>query len=115
MVSPEDAHAGMSRAERASKVHVNARRTPGLRRSRGGLSQRHHHDKAGTTMWNLISCYLSGRHDYHVRCAPGAIFLACTHCGKRSMGWELRAQEPIAARIPVSSGPHHLSTHAHSR
>jgi hypothetical protein len=67
-------------------------------------------------MWNLISCYLSGRHDYQVRCAPGAIFLACNHCGKRSMGWELRAQTPIEARVPVTAGPpRHIQAHAHSR
>jgi hypothetical protein len=68
-------------------------------------------------MWNLISCYLSGRHDYQVRCEPGAIFLACNHCGKRSMGWELRAQNQMDARVPVpvTAGPRHVASHAHSR
>ena len=68
-------------------------------------------------MWNLISCYLSGRHDYQVRCEPGAIFLACHHCGKRSMGWELRAQNQMDARVPVpvTAGPRQVASHAHSR
>jgi hypothetical protein len=71
-------------------------------------------DEMGPTMWNLISCYLSGRHDYHVRCEPGAIFLSCTHCGKRSMGWELRAQAQIDVRVPVTAGSRHVANHAHS-
>ena len=70
-------------------------------------------------MWNLISCYLSGRHDYQVRCVPGAIYLCCNHCGKRSMGWELRAQAQVDARmtvpVPVASGSRHVAAHAHSR
>jgi hypothetical protein len=40
-------------------------------------------------MWNWLNCYLSGRHDFGVTCEPGAIFLRCIHCGKRSGGWEL--------------------------
>jgi hypothetical protein len=70
--------------------------------------------QSGIDMWNLISCYLSGRHDYQVRCEPGAIFLTCNHCGKRSMGWELRAQAQIEVRVPVTSGQH-VVTHAHGR
>jgi hypothetical protein len=71
-------------------------------------------------MWNLISCYLSGRHDYQVRCVPGAIYLCCHHCGKRSMGWELRAHAqgdavmPMAVPVPVTNNPRHASAHAHS-
>jgi len=38
-------------------------------------------------MWNLFNCYLSGRHDFGMWCEPGAIFLRCVHCGKRSPGW----------------------------
>jgi hypothetical protein len=38
-------------------------------------------------MWNLLNCYLSGRHDYGMWCEPGQIFLRCMHCGKRSSGW----------------------------
>jgi hypothetical protein len=44
-------------------------------------------------MWNWLNCYLSGRHDFGVTCEPGAIFLRCIHCGKRSSGWELRGYQ----------------------
>jgi hypothetical protein len=48
-------------------------------------------------MWNLFNCYLSGRHDYGMWCEPGAIFLRCIHCGKRSSGWsvEPKMQTPV--------------------
>jgi hypothetical protein len=39
--------------------------------------------------WSLLNCYLSGRHEYAVGCEPGAIFLHCLHCGRRSPGWSL--------------------------
>ena len=54
-------------------------------------------------MWNLFNCYLSGRHDYGMWCEPGAIFLRCMHCGKRSSGWAL-APKPVLAveRAPVA-------------
>ena len=66
-------------------------------------------------MFNLLNCYLSGRHDYGVSCEPGVIFLRCIHCGKRSTGWELQATavrqqttgtaSRLAARVvPFSSG-----------
>jgi hypothetical protein len=42
-------------------------------------------------MWNLLNCYLSGRHEFGVWCEPGAIFLRCVHCGKRSPGWSIDA------------------------
>jgi hypothetical protein len=38
-------------------------------------------------MWKWLNCYLSGRHEFGVWCEPGAIFLRCMHCGKRSSGW----------------------------
>jgi hypothetical protein len=52
-------------------------------------------------MWNLFSCYLSGRHDYGMWCEPGAIFLRCVHCGKRSCGWAVEAKRtaPPVARV----------------
>lgn len=40
-------------------------------------------------MWNWFNCYLSGRHEYGMWCEPGAIFLRCVHCGRRSSGWAL--------------------------
>ncbi len=55
-------------------------------------------------MWNWLNCYLSGRHDFGVTCQPGAIFLRCIHCGKRSSGWALKGQQgplrPAKAHIP---------------
>jgi hypothetical protein len=49
-------------------------------------------------MWNLLNCYLSGRHEFSVWSEPGAIFLRCIHCGKRSSGWSIGA----AAHLHVS-------------
>lgn len=49
-------------------------------------------------MWNWFNCYLSGRHEYGVWCEPGAIFLRCVHCGRRSSGWDLAE--------PATSGTH---------
>jgi hypothetical protein len=40
-------------------------------------------------MWNVLNCYLSGRHEYGPWCEPGAIFLRCVHCGKRTSGWSI--------------------------
>ena len=63
-------------------------------------------------MWNWLNCYLSGRHDYGVSCAPGAIFLKCIHCGKRSGGWELNgrrgALKPAKADLVESLPRLHL-------
>ena len=54
-------------------------------------------------MWNLFNCYLSGRHDYGMWCEPGAIFLRCMHCGKRSSGWALAPKPAVAVqRAPVA-------------
>lgn len=57
-------------------------------------------------MWKWFNCYLSGRHDYGMSCEPGAIFLRCMHCGKRSTGWTVdprHAQPPAApARSPAA-------------
>jgi hypothetical protein len=44
-------------------------------------------------LWNLFQCYLSGQHDFGVRCDPGEIYLRCIHCGRRSAGWALSAAE----------------------
>ena len=51
-------------------------------------------------MWNWLSCYLSGRHDYSAWCEPGAIFLRCINCGRRSSGWSLEAKPPGRAILP---------------
>ena len=55
-------------------------------------------------MWNLFNCYLSGRHDYGMWCEPGAIFLRCVHCGKRSSGWAVTA-EAGRGRAACARGP----------
>ncbi|HEV8209328.1 MAG TPA: hypothetical protein VGP77_04370 [Vicinamibacterales bacterium] len=52
-------------------------------------------------MWNLISCYLSGRHDYGMSCESGAMFLRCVHCGKRSSGWVVDAKFHTPVSRPV--------------
>jgi hypothetical protein len=56
-------------------------------------------------MWNLFNCYLSGRHDYGMWCEPGAIFLRCIHCGKRSSGWsvEPKMQAPAPHKAVVAA------------
>ena len=58
-------------------------------------------------MWNWFNCYLSGRHDFGVWCEPGAIFLRCVHCGRRSPGWSMNAagqSAPIASPQTVVAG-----------
>ena len=57
-------------------------------------------------MWNLINCYLSGRHDYGMWCESGAMFLRCVHCGKRSSGWAVEAKfHTTAPRVAVTRAP----------
>jgi hypothetical protein len=59
-------------------------------------------------MWNWFNCYLSGRHDYTTWCEPGAIFLRCIHCGKRTTGWELNTKShahPQPATAVVAPAP----------
>lgn len=51
-------------------------------------------------MWNWFNCYLSGRHEYGVWCEPGAIFLRCVHCGRRSPGWAIDAKAQSATTLP---------------
>jgi hypothetical protein len=58
-------------------------------------------------IWNLFSCYLSGQHDFGVRCEPGEIYLRCIHCGRRSPGWALKGThheaEAPARATPVNT------------
>ena len=56
-------------------------------------------------MWNWFNCHVSARHEYGVRCEPGAICLRCVHCGRRSPGWSVDAK----AVMPVE-GPRRLGT-----
>jgi len=62
-------------------------------------------------MWNWFNCYLSGRHEYGKWCEPGAIFLRCVHCGKRSAGWSLgppaHAPAPRPSSEPVTPSTAH--------
>jgi hypothetical protein len=51
-------------------------------------------------MWNVVSCFLSRRHDYGVWCESGTIFLRCVHCGKRSDGWAVHAKGATARSQP---------------
>jgi hypothetical protein len=50
-------------------------------------------------MWTWFNCFLSGRHDFGVWCEPGAIFLRCIHCGKRSSGWAIDLSVSHAAKV----------------
>ena len=54
-------------------------------------------------MWKWFSCYLSGRHDYGIACEHGAMFLRCTHCGKRSAGWTVDQNASNKAGLPSPS------------
>jgi hypothetical protein len=54
-------------------------------------------------MWNLLNCFLSGRHDYGMWCEPGAIFLRCVHCGKRSSGWAVEARPYNVVTHPATT------------
>jgi len=44
---------------------------------------------------NLLYCYLSGHHDFGVRCDPGEVYLRCIHCGRRSPGWALSGAKQL--------------------
>jgi hypothetical protein len=52
-------------------------------------------------MWKWFNCYLSGRHNFAVSCEPGAIFLLCSHCGRRSPGWKVTNKTNAPATRPV--------------
>jgi hypothetical protein len=62
-------------------------------------------------MWNWFNCYLSGRHDYGMWCEPGAIFLRCIHCGRRSPGWAVDAKAAGSTPLPQLT----VTTHARTR
>lgn len=56
-------------------------------------------------MWKWFNCYLSGRHEFGVWCEPGAVFLRCIHCGRRSPGWSVNDGLPGTEKVnhPASS------------
>jgi hypothetical protein len=45
-------------------------------------------------MPNWLTCRLTGRHDYTVKCENGAMFLRCANCGRRSQGWQVASKAP---------------------
>ena len=51
-------------------------------------------------MWKWFNCYLSGRHNFGVSCEPGAIFLRCSQCGRRSPGWAVDQKGHAPAPAP---------------
>jgi hypothetical protein len=55
-------------------------------------------------MWKWFGCYLSGRHEFGVWCEPGAVFLRCIHCGRRSSGWA------VDEALPGTSAVNHAAT-----
>jgi len=65
-------------------------------------------------MWNWFNCYLSGRHEYGIGCEPGAIFLRCVHCGRRSTGWAVGGKEPATTvtQAPVRATERKAATAA---
>jgi hypothetical protein len=50
-------------------------------------------------MWNWLSCYLTGRHDFAVTCESDAVYLRCNHCGKRSNGWDVRVNKQVLVAL----------------
>lgn len=66
-------------------------------------------------MWNWITCYLSGNHEFAIACGSGEIFLRCAHCGKRSAGWALSGNRAMdASPVAVSSPSHAARAQAHT-
>ena len=66
-------------------------------------------------MWNWFNCYFSGRHDYGMWCEPGAIYLRCIHCGRRSPGWDLQTSGaaktvPVARKLEPPKAPKVLAS-----
>ena len=54
--------------------------------------------------FNLLYCYLSGQHDFGIRCEPGEIYLRCIHCGRRSAGWAVSAAAQMTTTRAAASG-----------
>ena len=59
--------------------------------------------KLDEIMFNQVYCYLSGRHDFCVRCEPGEIYLSCIHCGKRSSGWAISNGPKAASKATAGA------------
>jgi hypothetical protein len=41
-------------------------------------------------------CAIFRMHDFQVKVVPGRVCLACHHCGKRSLGWEMSPPMGVA-------------------
>jgi hypothetical protein len=64
-------------------------------------------------MLKWITCYLSGKHDFQVACEPGAIYLRCNQCGRRSNGWALQEDPAVqAAAVRLAPAGHAVATPA---
>jgi hypothetical protein len=59
--------------------------------------------KLDEIMFNQVYCYLSGHHDFCVRCEPGEIYLRCIHCGKRSSGWAINNGSKAASKATAGA------------
>jgi hypothetical protein len=46
-------------------------------------------------MWKPFKCRLFGEHDYKVSSEPGALYLECRRCGRRSSGWQLLVERRV--------------------
>lgn len=67
-------------------------------------------------MWKWFNCYLSGRHNFGISCEPGAIFLKCSQCGRRSPGWSVdQKTQPPVARPPVQQTAARITSNATKR
>jgi hypothetical protein len=53
-------------------------------------------------MWNWLSCYLTGRHDFAVTCESNSVYLRCNHCGKRSNGWDVRVNKQVMVSLAAA-------------
>ena len=48
-----------------------------------------------------VRCFLFRMHDFQVKVVPGRVCLACHHCGKTSLGWEMSPPMGVASERAV--------------
>jgi len=48
-----------------------------------------------------VRCFIFRMHDFQVKVAPGRVCLACHHCGKTSLGWEMSPPMGVASERAV--------------
>ena len=51
---------------------------------------------AAADLFYRARCAIFRMHDFQVKVGPGRVCLACHHCGKRSLGWEMSPPMGIA-------------------